>query len=76
MATDEKTTDDSRNPGGTYDGTKLFSRLTGGVMSPAEIKWTFDRLKALMAAGTPKDDAKEIVKAEAAGKPWEAAHGR
>ena len=56
---------DWRNPDGTYNGIAMLSGL-----SRAEVAWTADRLRSLMASGKTKDEAKAIVKAEAAGKPW------
>lgn len=60
---------DFKNPDGTYNGVELLSSLSG--ISQTEIKWTFDRLKALMKDGKSKEEAKAIVTQEAKTKPWE-----
>jgi uncharacterized protein YoaH (UPF0181 family) len=61
-----------RNPDGkTYDGVRLMSDLTGGVISQAETRWTFERLKQLMVSeGKSKEEATAIVAAEARSRPW------
>ena len=60
------------NPDGrTYDGTRIMSDLTGGVISPAEVKWTFGRLKELMQAGMSKERAVATVREESKARPWE-----
>lgn len=59
-----------RNPDGTYNGVAVMSEMTG--LSPAEIRWTFERIKHLIhAEGKDKEAAKAIVKAECVNKPWE-----
>ena len=59
-----------RNPDGTYNGVTAMAELSG--LSAAEIRWTFERLKHLIhAEGKDKEAAKEIVKTESAGRPWE-----
>jgi hypothetical protein len=64
--------DRARNPDGTYDGAKALADFTGGLISEAEIRWTFDRLKHLMhVEGKTKAEAKAIAAEEAKTKPWE-----
>lgn len=58
----------ARNPDDTYNGVAALSALSG--LDPCEIRWTFDRLKQLMAGGHDKDAAKRIVANEAKSKPW------
>lgn len=60
-----------KNPDGkTYNGVALLADISG--LSQAEIRWTADRLKHLMhVEKRSKDEAKEIVRREAAGKPWQ-----
>lgn len=58
-----------RNADGTYNGVTAMAEMSG--LTPAEIKWTFDRLKHLMhVEGMTKEAAKDVVKAEAASQPW------
>ena len=54
----------------TQNGAQLLSRLSG--LSEAEIRWTFDRMKSLLASGMSNHEAKAIVKAECKSRPWEA----
>jgi hypothetical protein len=62
--------DSCRNADGTYNGVKLFARLTG--LSEAEIEWTADRLKQLIVAEKKtQEEAKAIVRGEAKLLPWE-----
>ena len=61
--------DKHRNPDGTYNGVTAMAELSG--LSTAEIRWTFDRLNHLMhVEGLAKEAAKDVVRAEAAGRPW------
>ena len=39
-----------RNANGTYDGTKVLSALTGGWLSPADVRSAFDDAQANIAA--------------------------
>lgn len=52
------------------DTAQILSDLTGGVISREEAIWTFDRMKALLAAGISKANAKAIIAGEARDKPW------
>ncbi|MFG5409926.1 hypothetical protein ABXN37_19820 [Piscinibacter sakaiensis] len=57
-----------RNPDGTYNGIELLARLSG--TDRAEVAWMARRIGELIRAGTPKDEAKSIVRREAAARPW------
>lgn len=61
--------DEFKNPNGTYNGIRMLAALSG--LEEREIKWCADRLKQLLVVeGKPQDEAKAIVKREAATKPW------
>lgn len=53
-----------RNPDGTYNGISFMAALSG--LTQDEIRWTFERTKALLATGLPRDEVVKIVKREAA----------
>lgn len=58
-----------RNPDGTYNGEKLFSKITR--LGEDEIAWTFERLKYLIhVKKMTSNEAKAIVAEEAKSKPW------
>lgn len=55
--------------GKTYNGVAMLAEVTG--LPYNEIAWTAERMKQLMInEGKSKDEAREIVKVEAASKPW------
>lgn len=62
------TLDDCKNPDGTYNGVKFMAAVSG--LSEAEIAWMAARIKALIAEGKTRAEARAIVKAEARVKPW------
>lgn len=59
---------DFRNPNGTYNGIKALAAWSG--LTEAEVKWTADRMQALMKAGATAEQAKATVKEEAKSRPW------
>lgn len=61
--------DQWKNPNGTYNGAQMLADVSG--LSIAEIRWTADRFKQLLhVEKRSKAEAKAIVKAESATKPW------
>ena len=63
------TSEKHRNPDGTYNGVSFMAEISG--LSEAEIKWTFDTTKKLLAEGRSKDETKRIIREWARHKPWE-----
>ena len=58
-----------KNPNGTYNGAQMLADLSG--LSLAEVQWTANRFKHLLhVEKRSKDEAKAIVKAKCANKPW------
>jgi hypothetical protein len=58
-----------KNPNGTYNGVQMLADISG--LSLAEVQWTANRLKHLLRVEKKsKIEAKAIVKAESATKPW------
>jgi hypothetical protein len=57
-----------KNPDGSFDGIRMLSALSG--LDQREVKWTFNRMKELSAAGHGDDERKRIVKDEAISMPW------
>lgn len=59
-----------KNPDGSYNGIAILADLSG--LSEAEIRWTAERLRHLMRVeGKTPEEAKAIVRVEAADRPWE-----
>lgn len=52
-----------------YNGVEIMARLSG--LSEAEVLWTFNRLKALLAEGKTREEARAIVAREVNSRPWE-----
>ena len=63
------TSEKHRNPDGTYNGVSFMAEISG--LSEAEIKWTFDTTKKLLAEGRSKGETKRIIREWAHHKPWE-----
>lgn len=58
-----------KNPNGTYNGVQMLADISG--LSPAEVQWTANRFKHLLhVEKRSKIEAKAIVNAESANKPW------
>lgn len=57
-----------RNPDGTWNGVATMALITG--LSEAEIRWTWDRLSAMLKSGMDKQEALRLVKEQAKEQPW------
>ena len=57
-----------RNPDGTWNGAATMALITG--LSEAEIRWTWDRLSAMLKSGMDKQEAMRLVKEQAKEQPW------
>ena len=57
-----------RNPNGSYNGIKALAAWSG--LSEAEVKWTAERMKALIKSGVPAKQAIATLKEEAKSRPW------
>lgn len=58
------------NGDGTYNGAALLADISG--LSRAEIRWTAERLKALLhTEKKTKTEALAIVREESKSRPWE-----
>ena len=55
--------DRHQNADGTYNGVSFMSEISG--LSQAEVLWTFNRAKELLAAGHTKVEVKATLKREA-----------
>jgi hypothetical protein len=61
--------DQWKNPNGTYNGAQMLADVSG--LSIEEIQWTANRFKHLLHVEKRSTiEAKAIVKAESASKPW------
>jgi len=58
----------AENPDGTFNGAKALSAISG--LDQREVKWMFNRMKELVAAGIPDVERRRIVSEEGAKKPW------